>query len=70
MGLARTIPVSGLHSQFRLYLRLHQLLLMAEVKAEWKRRGMWKEDNLWERTSRAVRDNSLVRLIRRIFKWT
>jgi endonuclease YncB( thermonuclease family) len=43
---------------------------MAEVKAEWKRRGMWKGDNLWERTSRAVRDNSLVRLIRRIFKWT
>ncbi|KAK6296404.1 hypothetical protein J4Q44_G00325460 [Coregonus suidteri] len=70
LGLARTVPVSGLHPQSRLYLRLHQRLLRAEVKAERKGRGMWKEDSLWERTSQAVRENSLVRLIRRIFKWT
>uniref|UniRef100_A0A4W5LA53 TNase-like domain-containing protein n=1 Tax=Hucho hucho TaxID=62062 RepID=A0A4W5LA53_9TELE len=70
LGLARTVPVSGLHPQSHLYLRLHQRLLRAEVKAERKGRGMWKEDSLWERTSQAVRDNSLVRLIRRIFKWT
>nr|XP_029512123.1 protein C3orf33 homolog isoform X1 [Oncorhynchus nerka] len=70
LGLARTVPVSGLHPQSHLYLRLHQRLLKAEVKAERKGRGMWKEDSLWERTSQAVWDNSLVRLIRRIFKWT
>ncbi|XP_052355305.1 protein C3orf33 homolog isoform X23 [Oncorhynchus keta] len=69
LGLARTVPVSGLHPQSHLYLRLHQRLLKAEVKAERKGRGMWKEDSLWERTSQAVWDNSLVRLIRRIFKW-
>ncbi|XP_071216131.1 protein C3orf33 homolog isoform X4 [Salvelinus alpinus] len=70
LGLARTVPVSGLHPQSHLYLRLNQRLLKAEVKAERKGRGMWKEDSLWERTSQAVWDNSLVRLIRRIFKWT
>ncbi|XP_064831371.1 protein C3orf33 homolog [Oncorhynchus masou masou] len=70
LGLARTVPVSGLHPQSHLFLRLHQRLLKAEVKAERKGRGMWKEDSLWERTSQAVLDNPLVRLIRRIFKWT
>eukprot|EP00063_Salmo_salar_P095999 XP_014070834.1 PREDICTED: protein C3orf33 homolog isoform X1 [Salmo salar] len=70
LGLARTVPVSGLHPQSHLYLRLHQRLLKAEVKAERKGRGMWKEDSLWERTSQAVWDNSLVKLIRTIFKWT
>ncbi|XP_064828821.1 uncharacterized protein LOC135545114 [Oncorhynchus masou masou] len=70
LGLARTVPVSGLHPQSHLFLRLHQRLLKAEVKAERKGRGMWKEDSLWERTSQAVLDNPLVRLIRGIFKWT
>jgi len=40
------------------------------VKAEKKGRGLWKEESLWERASKAVWDNSLFRLMRRIFKRT
>uniref|UniRef100_A0AAY5KAF2 Chromosome 3 open reading frame 33 n=1 Tax=Esox lucius TaxID=8010 RepID=A0AAY5KAF2_ESOLU len=68
LGLARTVPVFGLQYDSRLYLQLHQRLLRAQVKAEQKGRGMWKEDSLWERTKLAIRENALVRLIWGIFK--
>ncbi|XP_005739338.1 protein C3orf33 homolog isoform X1 [Pundamilia nyererei] len=70
LGLARTAPVAGVLPDSRLYWRLHRRLHRAEVKAERKGRGMWKEDTLWERTSKAIRDNAVFRLMKRIFKRT
>lgn len=70
LGLARTAPVVGVLPDSRLYWRLHRRLHRAEVKAERKGRGMWKEDTLWERTSKAIRDNAVFRLMKRIFKRT
>uniref|UniRef100_A0A3Q3MGP6 Chromosome 3 open reading frame 33 n=1 Tax=Mastacembelus armatus TaxID=205130 RepID=A0A3Q3MGP6_9TELE len=68
LGLARTTPVTGVLPDSRLYWRLHKRLHRAEVKAERKGRGLWKEDSLWERVSKAVSNNTLFRLMRRIFK--
>ncbi|XP_023150090.1 protein C3orf33 homolog isoform X1 [Amphiprion ocellaris] len=70
LGLARTAPIAGVLPDSRLYWHLHKRLHKAEVKAERKGRGLWKEDSLWERTSTAVRDSALFRLMRRIFKRT
>lgn len=64
LGLARTAPVAGVLPDSRLYWRLHRRLHRAEVKAE------RKEDTLWERTSKAIRDNAVFRLMKRIFKRT
>lgn len=70
LGLARTAPVVGVLPDSRLYWRLHKRLHRAEVRAERKGRGLWKRDGLWERASAAVRDSTLFRLMRRIFKRT
>ncbi|XP_041797187.1 protein C3orf33 homolog isoform X2 [Chelmon rostratus] len=70
LGLARTAPVVGVLPDSRLYWRVHKRLHRAEVRAERKGRGLWKQDSLWERASRAVRDSALFRLMRRIFKRT
>ncbi|XP_071352356.1 protein C3orf33 homolog isoform X2 [Trachinotus anak] len=69
LGLARTAPITVLPDS-RFYWRLHKRLHRAEVKAERKGRGLWKEDSLWERASKAVRDSALYRLMRKIFKST
>ncbi|XP_029301850.1 protein C3orf33 homolog isoform X2 [Cottoperca gobio] len=70
LGLARTAPMVGVLPDSRLYWRLHKRLHRAEVKAERKGQGLWKQDSLWERYSKAVRDNALFRLMRRIFRRT
>lgn len=70
LGLARTAPLVGVLPDSRLYWRLHKRLHRAEVRAERKGRGLWRQDSLWERASRAVRDSALFRLMRRIFKRT
>lgn len=70
LGLARTAAIVGVLPDSRLYWRLHKRLHRAEVKAERKGRGLWKEDSLWERVSKAVRDNIIFRLMRRLFKKT
>ncbi|XP_061683341.1 protein C3orf33 homolog [Syngnathoides biaculeatus] len=67
LGLARRAPVAGLSQHSRLYWRLHQRLHRAEVKAEKKRLGLWREDSQWERAVKAVRDSALFRLICRLF---
>lgn len=70
LGLARTAPVYGVLPDSRVYWRLHKRLHRAEVRAERKGRGLWKQDSLWERASMAVRDSVLMRLMRRIFRRT
>uniref|UniRef100_A0A3B4T741 TNase-like domain-containing protein n=1 Tax=Seriola dumerili TaxID=41447 RepID=A0A3B4T741_SERDU len=62
LGLARTAPVAVLPDS-RFYWRLHKRLHRAEVKAERKGRGLWKEDSLWERASKAIRDSALLKLL-------
>uniref|UniRef100_A0A3B4YP58 TNase-like domain-containing protein n=1 Tax=Seriola lalandi dorsalis TaxID=1841481 RepID=A0A3B4YP58_SERLL len=62
LGLARTAPVAVLLDS-RFYWRLHKRLHRAEVKAERKGRGLWKEDSLWERASKAIRDSALLKLL-------
>ncbi|XP_020510655.1 protein C3orf33 homolog isoform X1 [Labrus bergylta] len=70
LGLARTAPVVGVLPDSRLYWRLHKRLHRAEVKAERRGRGLWKQESLWERLSKAIRDGSFFRLMGRIFKRT
>ncbi|XP_035535260.1 protein C3orf33 homolog isoform X1 [Morone saxatilis] len=70
LGLARTAPVVGVLPDSRLYWRLHKRLHRAEVRAEKKGRGLWKEDSLWDRASKAVWESALFRLMMRIFKRT
>lgn len=69
-GLARTAPLSGVLPGSRLHWRLHRRLHRAELKAERKGRGLWREDSLWEKASKAFRDNAGIRLMKRIFKRT
>ncbi|XP_062241466.1 protein C3orf33 homolog isoform X1 [Platichthys flesus] len=69
LGLARRGPIA-VRPDSPLHWRLHKRLHRAEVKAERKGRGLWKEDSRWERASKAVRDSALLRLMRRIFKRT
>ncbi|XP_069390247.1 protein C3orf33 homolog isoform X4 [Paralichthys olivaceus] len=69
LGLARRGPIA-VQPDSRLHWRLHKRLHRAEVKAERKGRGLWKEDSLWEKASKAIGDSSLLRLMRRIFKKT
>ncbi|KAE8295151.1 Protein C3orf33 Protein AC3-33 [Larimichthys crocea] len=68
LGLARTAPVVGVLPDSRLYWRLHKRLHRAEVRAERKGRGLWKQDSLWERASKAVWDSAVFRLMKRMFK--
>ncbi|CAJ1065279.1 protein C3orf33 homolog isoform X1 [Xyrichtys novacula] len=70
LGLARTAPVVGVLPDSRLFWRLHKRLHKAEVKAEKKGLGLWRQDSLWERVSKAVRDNAVSRVLGRIFKRT
>lgn len=70
LGLARTAPIVGLQPDSRLYWRLHKRLHRAEVRAERKGRGLWKQDSLLERAWQAVSDSTLVTLMKRIFKKT
>ncbi len=70
LGLARTAPLVGVLPDSRLYWRLHKRLHRAEVRAERKGRGLWKQDSLQERVSKTVRGSVLFRLMRRIFKRT
>lgn len=69
LGLARTAPITALPDS-RFYWRLHKRLHRAEVKAERKGRGLWKEDSLWERASKAIKESALWRLMKRIFRRT
>ncbi|XP_075892397.1 protein C3orf33 homolog [Nelusetta ayraudi] len=70
LGLARTAPIVGLLPDSHLYWRLHKRLHRAEVRAERKGRGLWKQAGLWERVSEAVGDSAFFRLLRRTFKRT
>ncbi|XP_056297195.1 protein C3orf33 homolog isoform X1 [Pseudoliparis swirei] len=70
LGLARTAPLVGVLPDSSLYWRLLKRLHRAEIKAERKGRGLWKQDSLWERASKVVMDNALFRLMRRILKKT
>lgn len=70
LGLARTAPIVGLLPDSRLYWRLHKRLHRAEVRAERKGRGLWKQDSLLEWAWKAVSDSTLVTLMKRIFKKT
>ncbi|XP_076138089.1 protein C3orf33 homolog [Alosa pseudoharengus] len=65
-GLARSTPILGLDHHSRVYWRLHKRLLKAELKAERKGRGLWREDDLRERVSAVVRENIVVKGVKRL----
>ncbi|XP_064159638.1 protein C3orf33 homolog isoform X2 [Anguilla rostrata] len=70
LGLGKTVPLLGLHHESRLYWGLHRRLLKAEVRAEKKGKGLWKERSLWQRVSEAADGNAAVRLFKRLFERT
>ncbi|XP_041918831.1 protein C3orf33 homolog [Alosa sapidissima] len=65
-GLARSTPILGLDHHSQVYWRLHKRLLKAELKAERKGRGLWREDDLRERVSAVVRENIVVKGVKRL----
>lgn len=68
-GLARTSPLVGLDPQSRIYWRLYKRLLRAESRAEKKGKGLWKEESHWERAADVLRNNMLIKSIKKLFKW-
>lgn len=68
LGLARTASIVGLLPDSHLYWRLHKRLHRAEVRAERKGRGLWKQAGLWERVSEAVSGSAFFQLMRKTFK--
>ncbi|XP_036441485.1 protein C3orf33 homolog [Colossoma macropomum] len=69
LGLGRTAPLQGLDPHSRLYLKLHRRLLKSELKAERKGEGLWKEESLRERLTRALSNNMVVKTVKRVLKW-
>ncbi|KAB5574658.1 hypothetical protein PHYPO_G00211530 [Pangasianodon hypophthalmus] len=69
LGLGRTAPLHGLDPHSRLYWRLHARLLKCELRAERKGQGLWKQENLREKVTQAIRNNTVITAIKRIIKW-
>lgn len=69
-GLARSSPILGLDHHSKVYWSLHKRLLRAEHQAERKGRGLWRESTLWERASAAIRENMVVKGIKRLLSLT
>ncbi|XP_012679452.1 protein C3orf33 homolog [Clupea harengus] len=69
-GLARSTPILGLGHHSRVYWRLHKRLLKAELHAERKGQGLWRESSLWERVSIAFRENIVVKSMKRFLSFT
>ncbi|XP_065138743.1 protein C3orf33 homolog isoform X2 [Paramisgurnus dabryanus] len=69
-GLARTSPLVGLDPQSRIYWRLYKRLLRAESRAEKKGKGLWKEESRWERAANVLKNNMLIKSIKKLYKWT
>ncbi|XP_077578946.1 protein C3orf33 homolog [Stigmatopora nigra] len=67
LGLARRAPLPGISPHSRLHWHLHKQLHRAEVKAEKKGLGLWKEESQWEMALKAVRNSALFRLLQRLF---
>ncbi|XP_030621108.1 protein C3orf33 homolog [Chanos chanos] len=70
LGLGRATSIEGVDLHSRFHWRLQQRLLQAELRAEKRRRGLWREESLWNRVTRAVRDNMLVHTLKHLLGWT
>ncbi|XP_053479666.1 protein C3orf33 homolog [Ictalurus furcatus] len=70
LGLGRTAPIHGLDPHSRLYWRLHARLLKCELRAERKGQGLWKQESLREKLTRAIGNNSMIAAVKRIIKWS
>ncbi|XP_063060449.1 protein C3orf33 homolog isoform X2 [Engraulis encrasicolus] len=71
-GLARSAPILGLDHRSRVYWRLHKRLMKAELQAERKGRGLWKEESssLWERVSLTLRESFVGKIWKRLLSFT
>ncbi|KAL2095661.1 hypothetical protein ACEWY4_007809 [Coilia grayii] len=69
-GLARSAPILGLDHHSREYWRLHRRLLKAELHAERKGRGLWRESSLWERVSVALQESFVGRSLKSLLSLT
>ncbi|XP_055030361.2 protein C3orf33 homolog isoform X1 [Misgurnus anguillicaudatus] len=67
-GLARTSPLVGLDPQSRIYWKLYKRLMRVESRAEKKGKGLWKEESRWERAANVLKNNMLIKSIKKLFK--
>ncbi|KAK1162524.1 protein C3orf33-like [Acipenser oxyrinchus oxyrinchus] len=67
-GFGKTVPVSGLHYQSRLYWKVHKRLLKAELKAQKKGRGLWKERDIWKQMIDNFNSYRIVKHLKKLFK--
>uniref|UniRef100_H3ACV9 Chromosome 3 open reading frame 33 n=2 Tax=Latimeria chalumnae TaxID=7897 RepID=H3ACV9_LATCH len=68
-GFGRIAPIEGLQLDSRIYWKLHRRLLQAELRAQRKGRGLWKEPSRWERISENIKDNKIIQSLKNFFKW-
>ncbi|XP_043926441.1 protein C3orf33 homolog isoform X2 [Protopterus annectens] len=70
LGLGRTAPIEGLHYSSKLYWKLHKRLLQAEMKAQKKGRGIWKESTYWDFfVSDSFKRFAVVQQLKKFFAW-
>ncbi|XP_067851441.1 protein C3orf33 homolog isoform X2 [Heptranchias perlo] len=68
-GLGRAVTIEGLHSNPKLYWRLQTRLLKAELKAQKKGKGLWKEPNFIERISNNLRNSKILHNLHNLILW-
>ncbi|XP_069753007.1 protein C3orf33 homolog isoform X2 [Narcine bancroftii] len=68
-GLGRAVNIEGLHSNPKLYWRLQTKLLKAELTAQKKGKGIWKEPTLLEKISNNVHNSKIFHNLNSLILW-
>ncbi|NXW45117.1 CC033 protein, partial [Nyctiprogne leucopyga] len=68
-GLGRAARIEGLDHDSRLYWKLHQRLLRAELKALRKNKGIWREESYSETMRDRISNNKLVQTLKLFVSW-
>nr|XP_033815120.1 protein C3orf33 homolog isoform X2 [Geotrypetes seraphini] len=68
-GLGRTITIEGLPQDSKQYWKFQTRLLQAELTAQKKGRGLWKEASVLEEWTKIISTNAPVQQLKRFIKW-
>lgn len=68
-GLGKATLIEGPRHDSKVYWKLQKKLLQAELKAQKKGRGLWKERTLFEKLSIQLNKNTVMQQIKRTINW-
>ncbi|XP_030044640.1 protein C3orf33 homolog isoform X1 [Microcaecilia unicolor] len=68
-GLGRAIAIEGLPQDSKRHWKFQTRLLQAELKAQKKGRGLWKEASVLEKLTKSISTNTAVQQLKRFIKW-